>query len=113
MQALAPVRNVQHTLGATMNNAESPTPVVHEVQTAKGRLNVNDYPGNDPAIVMTHGYPDDSRIYQRLLPDLTPRRVVTFDFLGHGRSGREAIWPLEAGQRESELAAVIDSLGLD
>jgi 2-hydroxy-6-oxonona-2,4-dienedioate hydrolase len=62
---------------------------------------------------MTHGYPDDSRIYHHLLPELASRHVVTFDFLGHGRSGREATWPLEPGQRESELAAVIEALDLD
>jgi haloalkane dehalogenase len=96
-----------------VNNAEPVTPIPHDVQTAKGRLHVNDYPGDAPALVMLHGYPDDSRVYQRLIPHLKARRVVTFDFLGYGQSGREVPWPLDAGQRESELAAVVDSLGLE
>jgi hypothetical protein len=28
------------------------------------------------------------QIYCKLLPRLSPRRAVTFDFLGYGRSGR-------------------------
>ena len=87
--------------------------IEHEVSTAKGRIHVNEYPGEGPAIVMTHGFPDDSRIYDRLIPELAGRRAVTFDFLGHGRSGREAIWPLESGQREGELAAIVDALGIE
>src|SRR4051794_13058473 len=85
----------------------------HEVQTPKGPVHVNEYRGDGPAIVLTHGYPDDSRIYRRLLPELAGRHLVTFDFLGYGRSGREATWPLEPGQRESELGAVIEALELD
>jgi haloalkane dehalogenase len=98
-----------------MNNPEPDFPVVHDIETAKGRLRVNDYPGDGgaPALVMLHGYPDDSRVYQRLIPHVKPRRVVTFDFLGYGRSGRGASWPLDAGQRESELAAVIENLSLE
>ncbi|MBM0225505.1 MULTISPECIES: alpha/beta fold hydrolase [Micromonospora] len=87
--------------------------IEHRIETTKGHLQVNEYPGVGPAIVMTHGYPDDSRIYRRLLPELAGRHVVTFDFLGYGRSGREAAWPLNPGQREGELAKVIDGLALD
>jgi 2-hydroxy-6-oxonona-2,4-dienedioate hydrolase len=29
-----------------------------------------------------HGFPDDSRIYDRLVPLLSPRRAEAFDFLG-------------------------------
>ena len=96
-----------------MPSTDLPGAIEHEVSTAKGRVHVNEYPGDGPAIVLTHGFPDDSRIYHRLLPELAGRRAVTFDFLGHGRSGREAVWPLESGQREGELAAVVDALELD
>ena len=96
-----------------MPRTDRPGVIEHEVATAKGRVHVNEYPGEGPAIVLTHGFPDDSRIYDRLLPELAGRRAVTFDFLGHGRSGREAIGPIESGQRESELAAVVDALELE
>ena len=96
-----------------MNTTEKPAPpVVHTVPTAKGHVHVTEYAGAGPAVVLTHGYPDDSRIYRRLIAELATRHVVAFDFLGHGKSGREAVWPLTPGQREGELTAVIESLGL-
>jgi haloalkane dehalogenase len=95
-----------------MKPPDSPAVIEHQVPTTKGHICVNEYPGEGPAVVMTHGFPDDSRIYNHLLPELAGRHLVTFDFLGHGRSGREATWPLESGQREGELAEVIDALEL-
>ena len=59
-----------------------------QVPTALGRLHVTDSPGDEPALVLMHGFPDDSRIYDRLVPRLSPRRAVTFDFLGYGGSDR-------------------------
>lgn len=96
-----------------MTGTATRTALEHRVETAKGHLHVNEYPGDGPAVIMTHGYPDDSRIYRHLVPAMASRHLVTFDFLGYGRSGREATWPLEPGQRESELAAVIEALELD
>ncbi|MGW5188091.1 alpha/beta fold hydrolase [Kribbella sp. NPDC004138] len=96
-----------------MKSPDSLAVTEHQVATAKGYVHVNEYAGEGPAVVMTHGFPDDSRIYNRLLPELAGRHVVTFDFLGHGLSGRDAIWPIQSGQRESELAAVIDALELN
>src|SRR3954453_13944401 len=81
------------------------------VDTPNGRVFVRDMPGADPPIVLMHGFPDDSRIYDRLVPLLAPRRVVTFDFLGYGRSDRLAA--AEAFDPEGDLRLVIDALGLD
>ena len=53
-----------------------------------GQLYVRDHPGRTPAIVAMHGFPDDSRIYDRLIGPLDPQRVVTFDWIGYGRSSR-------------------------
>jgi pimeloyl-ACP methyl ester carboxylesterase len=39
--------------------------------------------------VAMHGFPDDSRIYDRLVPHLSGRRVVTFDGVGCGQSRRQ------------------------
>jgi pimeloyl-ACP methyl ester carboxylesterase len=55
---------------------------------AGGRLHVRDFPGAEPALVVLHGFPDDSRIYDRVAPQLAPRRVVAVDWLGYGRSDR-------------------------
>ena len=54
----------------------------------RGRLHVSDRPGDGPAAVLMHGFPDDSHIYDHLAPLLAPRRTVAFDFLGYGRSDR-------------------------
>jgi pimeloyl-ACP methyl ester carboxylesterase len=54
-----------------------------------GDLHVIEQPGcTEPAVVLMHGFPDDWRIYRKLIPHLAPRRAVTFDFLGYGHSGR-------------------------
>jgi pimeloyl-ACP methyl ester carboxylesterase len=61
------------------------------VQVPGGRLRVSDHPGQEPALVLLHGFPDDSRIYERLAPLLAPRRAVALDWLGYGRSDRVAL----------------------
>lgn len=70
---------------ATGNTA--PANELH-VDTPQGSVFVRQVPGEDPPVVLMHGFPDDQRIYNRLLPHLPPRRAVAFDFLGYGRSDR-------------------------
>src|SRR5262249_57131974 len=82
------------------------------VSVPGGRLHVMDFPGDEPALVMMHGFPDDSRIYNRLAPLLTPRRVVAVDWLGYGRSDRVEPGPFDGAQHQRELRLVLDSLGL-
>lgn len=96
-----------------MELADLPAALQHQVDTPRGRVHVDEYPGAGPAVVMTHGFPDDSRSYDRLLPELAGRHLVTFDFLGYGRSGREALAPFAHGQREGEVDAVLSALGLE
>ena len=95
----------------------TPTPnatvVAHAVPAGGGRLHVADRPGRDPAFVLMHGFPDDSRIYDRLTPLLAPRRVVAFDFMGYGRSDRPDPPSLDPARHQEALAAVLDALGLD
>jgi len=76
-------------------------------------LCVRDRPGTSPAIVALHGFPDDSRIYDRLIPALAPRRVVTFDWLGYGRSSRRASEEFTPTGRQREIRGVLDALDLD
>ncbi|HEY3894079.1 MAG TPA: alpha/beta hydrolase [Pseudonocardiaceae bacterium] len=78
------------------------------------RIRVRDYPGDGPAIVLMHGFPDDKHLYDRALPYLTgKRRVVTFDFLGWGESDKPAGYPYTATNQTGDLDAVITRLGLD
>ena len=63
-------------------------PVERSVNHDGGQLYVCDRPGISPSIVAMHGFPDDSRIYNQLTGPLAPQRVVTFDWMGYGRSSR-------------------------
>jgi hypothetical protein len=50
----------------------------HVVQRGPYHLYAREYPGEEPAIVLMHGFPDTMHLYDRLLPWLiTSRRVVT------------------------------------
>src|SRR5262249_62368909 len=51
-------------------------------------------------------------IYDKLLPRLSPRRAVAFDFLGYGRSDRSDALDFSAEEHASELTAVLDELGV-
>jgi haloalkane dehalogenase len=90
------------------------TVFTHErrVDTPNGRLFVRDMPGEDPPIVLMHGFPDDHRIYDKLLPQLFPRRAVAFDWLGYGRSDRSDAAGFAPEDHGSQLAAVLDQLGI-
>ena len=79
------------------------------VQAPGGSLHVIDQPGTETAIVLLHGFPDDSRAYNWLMPHLAPHRAAAFDFLGYGHSDRPHDRP-DPGQHEAELTAVLDHL---
>lgn len=81
------------------------------VPTGPSSVWVGERPGEGPAIVLLHGFPDDSTIYDHLVPALADRHVVAIDFGGYGLSPRENR-PWVAGQREIEVVAVLDKLGL-
>jgi pimeloyl-ACP methyl ester carboxylesterase len=78
------------------------------------RISVRDYPGEAPAIVLMHGFPDDRHLYDRMLPHLLGRRrVVTFDFLGWGESDKPTGYPYTATNQTGDLDAVITRLALN
>jgi 2-hydroxy-6-oxonona-2,4-dienedioate hydrolase len=86
---------------------------IRQVPTAVGRIQVADHPGEEPALVLMHGFPDDSRIYDRLVPVLSPRRAVAFDFLGYGGSDRPRPGALDPAGHLHQLGAVLDGLGIE
>lgn len=88
-------------------------PIERLVDYDGGQLYVRDHPGRAPAIVAMHGFPDDSRIYDRLIEPLDPQRVVTFDWFGYGRSSRRDSTESSAINRQKELLAVCDALQLE
>ena len=83
------------------------------VQRDRHRLHVREYPGEEPAIVLLHGFPDNLHLYDRLFPYLSPpRRVVAFDFLGWGASDKPSGYPYTAAGQTGDLDAVLSQLRL-
>ncbi len=74
---------------------------------------VRHYAGTGPAFVMMHGFPDNLHIYDRLIPALPDRQVITFDFLGWGASDKPTDYPYTSKQQEGELHAVLAALQID
>jgi haloalkane dehalogenase len=85
----------------------------HLVKTPKGNVFVREIPGDDPPIVLMHGFPDDHSSYDRLLPLLSPRRAVAFDWRGYGRSERAQLGGFSLREHVSELEALLDQLDID
>ncbi|GAC1299289.1 MAG: alpha/beta hydrolase [Ktedonobacteraceae bacterium] len=86
----------------------------HLVERGPYHIYAREYPGEEPAIVLMHGFPDNLHLYDRLLPWLiTSHRVVTFDFLGWGESSKPARYPYTAANQTLDLDAVIEQLKLE
>jgi len=101
-----------------MTDSQSPTPpgfTEHRIPHAGGNVYVRDFPGSGPAFVLLHGFPDNSHIYDDLIPHLTAagRRTIAFDFLGFGASDKPegAVYSFE--QQLGDLEAVADALRLE
>jgi pimeloyl-ACP methyl ester carboxylesterase len=68
-------------------------------------------PGTGVPVVLMHGFPDSTHLYDRLVPHLAGRRpVVRFDFLGWGRSDKPRGYPYTAANQVGDLAAVISAV---
>jgi haloalkane dehalogenase len=83
------------------------------VDTPNGRLFVRQMAGEGPPIILMHGFPDDHRIYYRLLPLLGPSRAVAFDWHGYGRSERSDLRGFSMRDHVFELEALLDRLGIE
>jgi pimeloyl-ACP methyl ester carboxylesterase len=84
-----------------------------QIDTPYGSVWANEMPGADPPIVLMHGFPDDHRIYDRLIPRLAPRRAVAFDFVGYGRSDRPEHTEFSSQAHGDQITAVLDTLRAD
>jgi len=85
----------------------------HSVQLKQYRIYAREYAGEEPAIILLHGFPDNLHLYDRLVPYLSPpRRVVTFDFLGWGASEKPSGYAYTATNQVLDLDAVIRQLKL-
>src|ERR1700692_1903770 len=86
----------------------------HRVPREQGKVYVRDYDGTGPAFILMHGFPDNLRIYDDLIPyrPKADRRVVAFDFLGFGASDKPAGAAYSFEQQLGDLSAVIQARGL-
>ena len=87
----------------------------HRVPTVAGHLHVRDYPGNGPAFVLLHGFPDNGHIFDDLIPHLTAggRRAITIDFLGFGASDKPEGAQYSFAQQRGDVLDVLDALTLE
>lgn len=101
-----------------MNNDQTSNPVPafteHRVDRGQGNIYVRDYPGEAPAFVLMHGFPDNLGIYDELVPLLVAggKRVVTFDFLGFGASDKQLGSKYSFAQQVGDLHSVVQALDL-
>jgi len=96
--------------GGTTKPERAPTE--RWVPRSGGRVYVRDQRGAGPAFILMHGFPDNSHLYDRLVPRLAGHRIVTFDFLGWGRSSTPRRHRYTFSGQEADLDAVIRALGL-
>jgi pimeloyl-ACP methyl ester carboxylesterase len=87
----------------------------HRVRRDRGSLYVRDFPGSGPAFAVLHGFPDNSHIYDDVIPHLVSagRRIVAIDFLGFGASDKPADARYSFEQQLGDLEAVVEALALD
>jgi haloalkane dehalogenase len=85
----------------------------HWVPRGRYQLYTREYPGQEPTVVLMHGFPDDLHLYDRLVPELAGRRLVAFDFLGWGASDKPTGYPYTASNQTGDLDAVLEHLQLD
>ena len=97
----------------TPSEPDLPVGTARWVARGDARIRAWDHPGEGPAIVLLHGFPDDHHLYDLLLPYLAGRRVVTFDFLGWGESDKPPGHAYTFAGQVDDLDAVIAGLGLD
>lgn len=97
-----------------MTDTQNPTAkITRWVDTPHGRIFVAEMPGEGTPIVLMHGFPDDHRIYNRLLPHLVPKRAVAFDFIGYGHSDRTEQAAYTYAEHATQITAVLDQLEID
>jgi haloalkane dehalogenase len=97
-----------------MHQEKTSSYIEHVVQRGSYHIYAREYPGEEPAIVLMHGFPDNLHLYDRLVPWLSSsRRVVTFDFLGWGASDKPVGYPYSAANQVLDVDAVVEQLKLE
>ena len=87
----------------------------HRIPRDRGNIHVRDFAGSGPAFLLLHGFPDNSHIYDDLIPHLVSagRRTVAIDFLGFGSSDKPEGAQYSFSQQLGDVEAVVAALKLD
>ena len=87
----------------------------HRVQRDRDSLYVRDFPGSGVAFVLLHGFPDNSHIYDDLIPHVASaaRRIISIDFLGFGASDKLDGAHYRFEQQLRDLETVVEAFGLE
>jgi haloalkane dehalogenase len=90
-------------------------PTEHRIPRDRGSVYVRDFAGSGPAFLLLHGFPDNSHIYDDLIPYLVSagRRTVAIDFLGFGSSDKPEGVQYSFPQQLGDVEAVVEALKLD
>ena len=86
--------------------------VAHHIPVGQHQLYAREFGADHqggPLVVMMHGFPDNLHLYDRLVPLLAAsHHVVTFDFLGWGKSDKPAGMTYGFPGLKRDLQAVLD-----
>ncbi|WP_233838539.1 alpha/beta fold hydrolase [Paraburkholderia sp. ZP32-5] len=87
----------------------------HRVPRSYHTLYAREYPGEGPAFVLMHGFPDNLRIYERLGPVLSSlgRRAICFDFLGYGLSDKPESYNYTTSGLLEDIDAIVAHFKLE
>jgi haloalkane dehalogenase len=111
LSTLIAIAATMFALPATAHAAPPSTKLVW-IPRAGYRIAAFVHPGRGPAIVLCHGFPDNHHLYDRVVPLLRGHEVVTFDFLGWGKSSKPTNYSYTFASQEQDLNAVIQVLHL-
>lgn len=100
---------------ANSNDTTSPPFKEHRISRDRGSIYVRDFGGDGPAFLLLHGFPDNSHIYDDLIPHLVlaERRTVAIDFLGFGSSDKPEGAHYSFRQQLGDLEAVVETMALE
>ncbi|MEM9696828.1 MAG: alpha/beta fold hydrolase, partial [Myxococcota bacterium] len=107
------VDDASFTIAFIEDTAAPPLPaaaVPHQIPFGDEEIFALDIPGEGAPIVLMHGLPDHTYLYDRLFPELAGRRVIAFDHVGWGRSTKPSPdnYDYRFEQQRIELEAVLD-----
>jgi haloalkane dehalogenase len=98
-------------------NVQTPS-VEHILKRTDGySINVREFggihKGVKPTVVMMHGFPDNQHLYDLLVTQLEKKyHVITFDFLGWGKSDKPVNHKYNVASQRLDLETVIQKLDL-